>query len=483
MDRRRKVRLAAGVVLVLAVAVLVQGMLTAPRTASAETVPEAEPRDNVTVVTESAKYGTIIAWNPDGSLLYYEDEHTKYFDVDPVEGTKYTVEYAATDTIHTKGPTCSEPPCTRNLVERANLSTGETEVVYERHDPAEHAGEWHDHVRVNETHILVADMIHDQVLLVDTETGIIDWGWDGQSDFEVTSGGPYPTDWMHLNDVSLLDDGRIMVSLRNHDQVVFIEPGQGVQENWTLGTDGDHDTLYEQHNPDYIPEERGGPAVLVADSENGRIVEYQRVDGDWEQSWEWSDDRIQWPRDADRLPNGNTLVSDTNGKRIFEVNPEGEVVWQVPLTHPYEAERLGTGDESATGHSAASLGLTSRTEGGGGTSGDLGITDFLWGFVEFLFPPWVVNGIIYVAPVWMGKPQFLAAGVGVLTLLGWAGAEVWWRLPPMEFRRPVVRVDEAPDGSPPDETPADTSDDVVPNGAGEDVGDFEDVDDTDPSEE
>ncbi|MHB9288749.1 arylsulfotransferase family protein [Halobacteriales archaeon Cl-PHB] len=445
MDRRRTVRLVAGIVLLVVVAVLVQGMMTAPRTASAASVPEAPPTENVTVVSESAKYGTLIAWNPDGSLLYYEDEHTKYYDVDPVKGTRYTVEYAATDTIHTKGPTCSEPPCTRNVVERANLSTGAVEVVYERYDPEEHAGEWHDHVRVNDTHLLVADMVHDEVFMTDTETGTITWEWEAQSDFNVTGGGPYPTDWTHLNDVSLLEDGRVMVSLRNFDQVVFVEPGEGVQDNWTLGTDGDHETLYEQHNPDYIPEARGGPAVLVADSENGRIVEYQRENESWERTWTWSDDRVQWPRDADRLPNGHTLISDTNGKRILEVDQDGEIVWEVPLSHPYEVERLGTGDESETGASAASLGLAARSGGGSGGAGgiEIGVTQAIWRLVESIFPPWVVNGVIYVAPVWMGKPQFVAVAVGLVTLLAWAGAEVWWRLPPMHLRTPVVRADDA----------------------------------------
>jgi len=66
-------------------------------------------------------------------------------------------------------------------------------------------------------------------------------------------------------------------------------------DEWTLGSEDDYDTIYEQHNPDFIPAERGGPAVVVADSENGRVLEYQREDGDWEQSWTWEDRRLQWP--------------------------------------------------------------------------------------------------------------------------------------------------------------------------------------------
>jgi hypothetical protein len=50
--------------------------------------------------------------------------------------------------------------------------------------------------------------------------------------------------------------------------------------------------------------------------------------------------------DADRLPNGNTLVTDVFRGRIIEVNPEGEKVWQMDLTSPlgppwiYKFERI-----------------------------------------------------------------------------------------------------------------------------------------------
>jgi len=446
MITRRRLRVAFLLALAFSVGALAYGAATAERTGTAADVPVAPVTDNVTVATESARYGTIMAWHPNGTRLYYNDTHTKYFDVDPVEGTKLTVEYAATDTIHTKGPTCSDPPCALNLVERANLSTGETDVVYARYDADEHAAEWHDHERVDGTHILVADMIDDQVFLVDTETELVEWRWDAQSDYPVEGGGPFPEDWVHLNDVDLLADGRVMVSLRNQDQVAFLDPETGLQENWTLGSDGDHDTLYEQHNPDYIPESRGGPAVVVADSENGRVVEYQRENGTWRQSWEYSDDRMQWPRDADRLPNGNTLVADTHGSRLLEIAPNGSVVWSVPLAHPYDVERLGTGEGSAGGESASRLGLASRTDrGGDDRSGGPGALDRLTGALEGLFPSWVLNGLFYVAPVWMGRVQFFAAGLGIVVAVVWSVAEFRWRFSDVGLRLPVYR--RADDGN------------------------------------
>jgi hypothetical protein len=437
MPSRRTLRIVLALVLLASLTTLAYGALTAPTTANADEVPRAEPRENVTVVTESARYGTIVAWNPDGSLLYYDDAHTKYFDVDPVAGESTTVEYAATDTIHTRGPTCSDPPCTRNVVERANLSTGEVEEVYARYDHTEYAGEWHDHERIDDERILVADIVADQVFVVNTETEVVEWLWDAQADFSVEGGGPYPEDWAHINDVEVLEDGRIVVSLRNQDQVVFLDRETGLVEDWTLGSEDDHEVLHEQHNPDYIPEERGGPVLVVADSENGRVVEYQREGDGWTRTWEWRDEHVQWPRDADRLPNGNTLVADTHGKRVIEIDPAGEVVWSVPMSHPYDAERLGTGPESDGGESASRLGLASRTAAMSGDSpGPLSLAS---GAVKAVVPSRVVNAAIYLAPTWMGRTQFFAAGVGLVAGLAWVALELRWRFPQVGFRWPVYR--------------------------------------------
>lgn len=434
------IRLFALLVLLLVAVTLAHAATTGLSTQTAADVPEAPPTDNITVVTESARAGTLIAYAPNGSVLYYNNSHTKYFDVDPVDGESMTVEYVATDTIHSQGPTCSDPPCAYNTVERVNLSTGDVTEVYSRYDYKETAGEWHDADRIDENRLVIADIVADQVFIVNTETEVVEWLWDAQSDYPVEGGGPYPADWAHVNDVEVLDDGRIMVSLRNQDQVVFLDRETGRIDDWTLGSEDDYEVQYEQHNPDYIPEERGGPAVVVADSENGRVQEFQRVDGGWERSWQWADDRIQWPRDADRLPNGNTLIADTHGKRVIEVDANGDIVWEVPVSHPYDVERLGTGDESAGGHSAQSLGLQSRTaDSSDDTERGFDPLAALSAAVHAVVPHRVVNGILYVGPAWMGRLEFFAVGVGAIVGLGWLVAELKWRFPAISVRSPFYR--------------------------------------------
>ena len=409
-----------------------------------------EPRDNITVVaTDSNSWrgeassgprarAELVAFNPDGSILYYNDSHTRYWDVDPVPETRTTVEYMFAD--HLEPSACpnttnfvqrrvdeevwneyeaarSTDACTRNGYERVNLTTGEVTRVWSETTPGKEATRYHDADRLNETHLAVADIYLDRVFVVNSTSDQTEWTWNASSAFPRETGGPYPEDWTHINDIEVLEDGRLMVSARNHDRVVFLNRS-GLIEGWTLGEEDNYSILYEQHNPDYIPTARGGPAVLVGDSENNRVVEYQRTGDSWEQSWVWRDTRMQWPRDADRLPNGHTLITDSNGNRVFEVDKQGEVVWSVNIAFPYEAERLGTGDESAGGPSATQANLDSRTGS---------LRDSLLIIAKQLIPGKYLNGLMYITPVWMGFLEVLELVVLLTSCLLWAGIEIVWR--------------------------------------------------------
>lgn len=195
-----------------------------------------------------------------------------------------------------------------------------------------------------------------------------------------------------------------MLSPRNFDRVIFVADGE-LQANLTLGGENEYSTLFEQHNPDWLGEGR----VLVSDSHNNRVVEYERQGGEWEQVWQWRDDRLAWPRDGDRLPNGHTLVGDTTGGRVLEVGGDGAVVWGVELSGVYDVERLGTGDESASAPPGAG-------SGGGGDG---------WG------PAWVrlaVNALLFGAPPWATVWTLALAPVAVLSMTALATVELIWQL-------------------------------------------------------
>ncbi|MFB6095862.1 MAG: aryl-sulfate sulfotransferase [Haloferacaceae archaeon] len=438
------------------------------------------PVGNLTVVATQGFFVTdeqaeLVAFDESGDLVYYDDAYRVYFDVDPVPDARYTVQYVAAK--HFGGDDCAAfetDRCTRNVVERVNLTTGNVTRIYAKVTPGIGSTRWHDADRLDEDHLVAADVYRDGIFVVNTSaggpaaTGVPE---DGSLDAEGTGGvittrwnasqiysrdiGGKEGDWTHINDVEVLDDGRIMVSVRNMDQVIFLEPcdygtagehdpsddcaGYVANESWTLGTDENYEILFEQHNPDYIPPERGGPAVIVADSENNRIVEYQRVDGDWARTWTWKDVRLQWPRDADRLPNDNTLVTDTHGDRVAEVTPGGRVVWSVHIGMPYDAERLGTGDESAGGRSMAAIRDARRDENasaggaglvapGAGTSTRGSPTPvgavLLW--LKSVVPSYLINSALYVAPGWVQFAELVVATGAAVTLVGWTGLEWYW---------------------------------------------------------
>lgn len=326
-------------------------------------------RNGTTVI---ASYdGGLLAIGPEGYVTYLNNTRKSYWDVDPVPNTTHTVMYSATDQLN-KSECPADSLCKLNVVEQANLSTGEVQILYERYRPGWGKNEWHDVDRIDENEYVIADMAKDRVFIVNVTTGIIEWSWDPQSAYSIASGESgqqqgvgggqtgYPQDWTHMNDVEVLEDGRIMVSLRNQDSVVFLDRDTGAVEDWTLGTDDNHSILYEQHNPDYIPRENGGPSVITADSQNNRIVEHHRnEDGDWVEVWNYSDNRMNWPRDSDRLPNGNTLIGDTLSSRVIEVGPDKNIRWALDLPRrgwaSYDVERLNTGDESRNGPSATTF--------------------------------------------------------------------------------------------------------------------------------
>lgn len=243
----------------------------------------------------------------------------------------------------------TEPGIT--VVERVDPATGEhvwterLETVEDAHDVDALGGG--EYATVDKTdgnnRIVVYNRTRDEI--------VWEWRFEAHTErFPHEGGGPHGKDWTHVNDVDEIREGVFLVSVRNFDQVVAIDR-DSKEILWTLGADDETKVLNEQHNPDYIRGANGTPTVLVADSLNDRVVEYARVDGEWQQTWVLKGGGLNEPRDADRLPNGNTLVTDRRGHRILEVTPRGKVVWEFYAPwQPYDAERVGTapGSEGPT---------------------------------------------------------------------------------------------------------------------------------------
>jgi len=331
-----------------------------------------------------------------------------------------------------------ESPCTHTGFRILDPDRSDP-VVYEHSFPVRTKGnsEVHDVEWLDSGEFLLTDMEYERIFTI-APNGTTTWQWNASELYEAP---PDPTrkDWLHINDVDVIGEGRYLVSVRNANQLVVIERGEGVQEiineDRTDEDDGactrprqladqngdgdvrcgNPDLLDHQHNPQWLGED----AVLVADSDNDRIVELHREDDEWVVAWEIGEANgidFRWPRDADRLRNGNTLITDSANARVLEVTRNGTVNWSATIDNnhmPYEAERLPEGE--TVGGRIYNPETGDVTTPGGDASGGVPVLTFALSIIQTS-----TN-----APFWLTEWHLLAVLLAIPTSLG--GVVVWWR--------------------------------------------------------
>ncbi len=149
-------------------------------------------------------------------------------------------------------------------------------------------------------------------------------------------------EWTHGNSVSELPDGNLLLSFRNLSSVMIADRQTGAI-TWKLGSP----PLAHQHAP--TPLASGN--ILIFDNGTHRLdhfLPYSRVievDPTTNRIvWEYKDNPISnffspLISNAQRLPNGNTLICEGVFGRLFEVTREGAVVWE--YVNPYFGPRAG----------------------------------------------------------------------------------------------------------------------------------------------
>ncbi len=206
-------------------------------------------------------------------------------------------------------------------------------------------------------------------------------------------------DWMHCNGIdynAALD--QIALSCKNTNEFYIIDhstttaeaaghtggnSGKGGDFLYRWGNPQAYDgglssdqQLFGQHDVQWIEEGREGSGdFLVFNNGNGRSPSYSSVDviqvayvegnyplqsnGTWgpnAPSWSWGLDQDIYAQSisgAERLPNGNTLVTFGTQGTLIEVDLEGEIVWKYisPVTNQ---GILSQGDEIPAGNNAGS---------------------------------------------------------------------------------------------------------------------------------
>ncbi len=146
-------------------------------------------------------------------------------------------------------------------------------------------------------------------------------------------------DIFHTNSLEILDGsaahknpafakGNLLISMRSLDAIFVVDPNTE-QVVWGYSAD-----FEEPHDPQILPNGN----LLLFDNLGGspkrgrsRMLEYRLPSMDLA----WTYEGTPWDRFftkgcgmAQRLPNQNTLITETDTGRAFEVTPEGEIVWQ-----------------------------------------------------------------------------------------------------------------------------------------------------------
>jgi hypothetical protein len=169
-------------------------------------------------------------------------------------------------------------------------------------------------------------------------------------------------EWTHANSLEVLDNGDWLVSFRLTSTVAVVD-GQTGAIKWRWGPD----QLSHQHNAQPLPSGN----ILIFD--NGchrkrgpnfsRVVEVDPASG--EIVWSYFNPTLVafysfMVSGCERLPNGNTLITEGASGRLFEVTKEHEVVWEFvsPWTLPssfgptpavFRSYRIARGDPRIQG--------------------------------------------------------------------------------------------------------------------------------------
>lgn len=182
------------------------------------------------------------------------------------------------------------------------------------------------------------------------------WSWFARDHYNIE---PYASQdrggWAHTNAVTRMDNGNTLISPRNFDLTVEVDPQGNVvwEYNWLNLYNTTDPRGFDPHEPEI--HSNNHLLVCLQWETPYQVVEIDRATG--QPVWEYHRDNLRTARDCDRLPNGNTLIvgvlENTEDSVIFEVTSQGEVVWQLKIkdvpttaTNPgwfFKAQRIPQG--------------------------------------------------------------------------------------------------------------------------------------------
>ncbi|UCE36637.1 MAG: PKD domain-containing protein [Thermoplasmata archaeon] len=177
-----------------------------------------------------------------------------------------------------------------------------------------------DAERLDDGNTLIADQHNNRVIELDHEDKIVWWAEDNLWNTDITY-------LYYPSDVERLGNGNTLIVDMYNDRLIEVtEEYEVVWESTYQGAL----SFQDMERPD-------NDITLVCSGSPGFNKVYE-VDSDFNELWSYPG---AFPSDAERLPNGHTLVVEYLGNRIFEVARNGTVMWEMDgLRYPYDVEIL-----------------------------------------------------------------------------------------------------------------------------------------------
>jgi hypothetical protein len=138
-------------------------------------------------------------------------------------------------------------------------------------------------------------------------------------------------EWLHTNSCFVMPNGDILTTFHHLDTVAIIDKKSGeIKWRWGAGK------IAHPHNPTLLDNGNilffdNGQHRKATVQSYSRILEVNPKTGniDWEyMDYPASKFYSTFGSGAQRLPNGNTLITESAKGRIFEVTPEKEKIWE-----------------------------------------------------------------------------------------------------------------------------------------------------------
>ena len=186
-------------------------------------------------------------------------------------------------------------------------------------------------------------IIHSDYLREITPSGETVWEWHAHDGMEIESHAIVPlahrNEYAHANTCFPMDDG-VLVSFRRLNAIYIVDRASG-RVRWhkqDMSWGGQHDCQFLAN----------GNILLFANGYNtddlsrSRVIEFDPDSG--ETVWQYEGRPIltfysPHISGAQRLATGNTLICEGGFGRVFEVTPDGTIVWEYVSPHEIEGFR------------------------------------------------------------------------------------------------------------------------------------------------